>query len=535
MSLAEAAAISAVRSLSIALFALPVMCVLCRALRGQSATFSHAPFSRDSERSALAPWPHRARALLCRVAAKAWIAAKQWSAAPQFLWMALLAPLFTPGLLPAYAWSNFRVELFGASLSLVHHPVWNEAVYSLVVAMTAVPAGIVVLYFAPPPPLSAEAAHCRRLLLRADAGLVCRAALELRLWFAGNARSLLPAGAVVFLIAFQEFEIGSLMSVTAGTSSTPVTWTGKLYDTQQLVPSAGATLRMAVLPVLIEAAVIVPVLAMLVRGGRLPAARAKPPAPPRWPVRIIAWVWAASALLVVVVLPAATVLEDLPSGLGSLGSQPALGRAVATSVVFALDAGLVAWVAAAVALGWSLQRSGGWRFLAPLSVALPGLLGSLVLCLTVLAVFQRWLPMFYDRPLLLELALVLFLVPRAMLVQLLLRASSQREAVHAAELLEAAPDVERQAAAASVSWRLIGRGRFWAVVLLCHWGYWDLTAPAVLIPAGLDTAPMMLYRLMHYGRNDVYSAMLCLTALVPLVLIGTGWISCRLCRPRRST
>ncbi len=80
----------------------------------------------------------------------------------RLVWTLLLVPLFAPHLVTGYGYSNF-------SLSMIHHPVWNEVLYDLLVLFSVVPVGVVLLYFAPPPPLSGEALHCSRLVTRRNA------------------------------------------------------------------------------------------------------------------------------------------------------------------------------------------------------------------------------------------------------------------------------------------------------------------------------------------------------------------------------
>ena len=72
------------------------------------------------------------------------------------LWTLLLVPFFTPSLLTGYGYSSF-------SLALIRHPGWNEALYGLIVALKSIAVGVLVMHFAPPPPVSAQALHCAKL------------------------------------------------------------------------------------------------------------------------------------------------------------------------------------------------------------------------------------------------------------------------------------------------------------------------------------------------------------------------------------
>jgi hypothetical protein len=160
---------------------------------------------------------------------------------------------------------------------------------------------------------------------------------------------------------------------------------------------------------------------------------------------------------------------------------------------------------------------------------LPGFFGSLVLSLALLSIFQ--LPVvrtLYGTivPWAWSAALVLFLLPRAVLLELLLRSIEPQSALHAAELARSSTSAAVRAAAGEIVWRLRGRGRFWCLGLLVYWGYLDLLIAHLLAPIGLASAPTRLYIQMHYGRNSVLSAMTCLAIAAPVLL----FISCAAAR-----
>src|ERR1019366_3547076 len=124
-------------------------------------------------------------------------------------WILLLAPYFTPVLLTGYAYASF-------SLSLIHHPIVNTIFYSALLWWKLTPIAAVILHFTPAP-ISAEAIHCRRLTSQSskfsDWAFLIRA---------GGAGGPVAAFAVVFLCAFAEFEMASLMVVKS--------WTVALFD-----------------------------------------------------------------------------------------------------------------------------------------------------------------------------------------------------------------------------------------------------------------------------------------------------------------
>jgi iron(III) transport system permease protein len=167
------------------------------------------------------------------------------------------------------------------------------------------------------------------------------------------------------------------------------------------------------------------------------------------------------------------------------------------------------------------------RFLLLLFV--PGLAGSLIVGLSLLYLFQTdWLHRAYDTPLPLTMALVLFLAPRALLVQLLLRAAQPREPAALARLLAGSGNGRQRRRAGALLWRLRRQRHFWAGALLAFWAYWDLTSASMLHPSSMVPAPVRLYNLMHYGHNAVLSTMTFVAVAVPLLV---AWIVASVLRP----
>lgn len=158
------------------------------------------------------------------------------------------------------------------------------------------------------------------------------------------------------------------------------------------------------------------------------------------------------------------------------------------------------------------------RTLVALLLCAWGLSGALLVGLSVLALFQQpGLNVVYDTPLPLTLALILYLLPRVMLLQLLLLALRPRSEVHVARLLGASPARRQRVGGGELRWHLSGRGPFGLAVLACWWAYLDLTAASLLAPVEMVTAPQRLYNLMHYARSDALSAMTVLVVGVPVL------------------
>ena len=429
-------------------------------------------------------------------------------------WVLLLAPYFTPVLLTGYAYANF-------SLSLIHHPVINSIFYSALLWWKFTPIAAVVLHFTPPT-ISAEAIHCRRLAA-GDA----KFSHWLFLVRAGCAAGPAAAFAVVFLGAFAEFEMASLMVVKS--------WTVALFDAHAGGLALGESLRRMTGPLLCESAAIATVFAVLGRQRSISG----PPIPGGRLGRGLAWCHLLIAFVVVLAVPAAMVLWGTIRGLGLLLENFVLGREILASLLFAAGASTFAGLAvfgraghakdsAAPALRWAAdwsqrdqchpgagrQARGStlWNIIF-LAAVFAGLLGPLVLSLAVLAAVQLpGLIKLRDTPAPLVFALGLVLLPMAFVLQRVLALTRQRSALHLAALLQ------KSRAARELTWRLSTSGKFWAMVLLFVWAYWDLTAGSILAPIGMTPVTVRLYNLMHYGQVATLSAMTCAACAAPIMV-----------------
>lgn len=171
------------------------------------------------------------------------------------------------------------------------------------------------------------------------------------------------------------------------------------------------------------------------------------------------------------------------------------------------------------------------------ALLIPGLMGPLVVALAAQALFQQHpLSRAYDTPLPLLSAMILLLLIPAALIALLFDTGRDAQATHAAAMLLHPADAGPRRKAQRLLWDLIVRPRLWAFFLLFNLAFFELTASSLLAPSDLRPASVMLYNLMHYGRNAVLSAMVCIAAALPvmlLTLLATGrWWGCWIIRPR---
>jgi hypothetical protein len=430
------------------------------------------------------------------------------------VWLLMLAPFLFPGLLAGYAYAGTALKLGGWFAA--HDQLSDHLLCTLLLLFKCAPVGAVVLHFTPAAPLSAEAVHVRRLAMRPRLPLLSRVKLEWSLLAHGPLRAHLPAAALMWLVAFQDFEIASLLNVPA--------WTVWLFDAQAQGIQLGESLRLAVWPLAIQIVVLTPALAAAFRSRQLrPAARCAPPARTRF-VQTAAWSYLLVAAAVGVVIPFVLVGQDLPQGLYALirgGRQLFdLGREIRHGLFFAIVSAVAAMLAGAGLLG-RFRKLPPWiqGSLAAL-LAVPGLMSSLAVSLLTLALFQRTpLSVFYGTPIPMIVGLTAFLLPRAMIVELLWKAFRRDEPIHLSRLLERSPAAEQREEAGELRWQLYRRRQFWGAALVAWWGYLELTVASLLAPAAMVPATVRLYNQMHFGRNATLTAMTGLTVFIPFLLV----------------
>ena len=396
----------------------------------------------------------------------AWLGAQRGRAG-KWAWALLLAPLFTPPLLISYAY---------ARLAIAAPPAGRELLYLAALTLKLTPIAVLVATLLPSP-LSPAALHLYRQ--QAQPNTTQWLLFKLR----GSGEGLRIGAALVFLVAFADFELASLWSLRS--------WTVTIFDAQVGGLALGDTLRLAALPLAVQSGVLV----VLARHRPSSAKAAPTLAPDR---RRAPWAWLGAVGLVVTVLPIALIAGQAVAGLRSLAEHFVLGREIGVSVLFAAAAAICAQALASFSSP-RLARA----------LAAPGLLGALVLALLTLALFQTPpLRGTDDTPLRLVLVRSSLLLPLALLLRALwLRRSP---ALHLAE----------QSAHPQLRWHFQTRPRALALGLLFVWAYFEFTASSILAPIGFTPVFSRLHNLAHYGQTAVLSAMLLAATLAPVVILS---------------
>ncbi len=432
-------------------------------------------------------------------------AARRWQ-------MGLLAlPFLFPELITGYAYSQMtRLLITG---------VWTREIwFDLLLLLRVVPIGTLLWYSSPPSPMSREAWHTRRLALRASEPHWRQRSILIWYWVQGPARTALFAACGLFLVLFQEFELASLLATTS--------WTVWLFDAQAGGLSLTESLRCSVAPALCTW-LVCGSLPWQLCGTSLNSANQSASAVPlsrlgNW----VFWTYLILALTVIVLYPCLLIGREAIPGVLALARNSVQSKGLIQGILVAGGCGLIAGWSADLLAQWLIQRwlfGNAWRRLA-LLISGAGLCGSLIIGLVAVAVFQQsWLNPIYDTPVPVVLGLIVWLLPRAVLLQGMLMATSSPIAEHAARLIGAAGDRHRTRSANQILWLLRGRNAMAVRLLLCYWAYWDLTLQGILTPNGMTSAPVRLYIDMHFGRNAMLTAKAGLTLIAPLLLIASCW------------
>lgn len=447
-------------------------------------------------------------------------------------WCLVVLPFLIPELWIGYAYSGFA--LWGASLGLwevlpagivpsspqgilARNAALDEVLFDLLLFFRAVPVGTLAAYFAPPPPLSAEAVHCFRLAAQRTGAR--RRATVLALLY-NRFHAALPAVALMFLLAFQEFELPSLMGRPA--------WTVWLFDSQVGGLALVESLRKALLPVACQLVVLVPLAALVLNERSLPSAVRWGAAPVSRARGVASLGFAVLAGLIVGGVPFLFVGRDVFQGMLFLFRSAAQLRTLVREVLigtgYALAAATIGTLLAAGLLEMGRTSRTG-RLVLALAV-LPGLCGSLILGLALIRLLQQpVLHAFYKTPFSFTTGLVLFLLPRALLLRLALWSSRPAEGAYLASLLRQSPARGVRGRAGELAWQMRWRSEYWGLALLAYWGFLDLTIAYLLAPVTIVSTPVMLYNQMHFGKNAALAARVCLAVLLPalcFLLISAG-------------
>lgn len=402
-------------------------------------------------------------------------------------WWLLLLPITMPPLVIGYAYSN-------VALSLIRHPVLNDLLYSLMLVMRFFPAALLMLHLSPTPPLSPSAMHNLKL-----------AKLKwIKAWIThGPGRLQAIAFAIVFVLCFTEFEITSRIGCTS--------WTIWLFDAQVGGAPLTSTLTWLTIPATVSLLVLAVVFTALPRQREMHKDITQPTHGwIRTRARLLI-VWWLICMIVCILVPWWSVLTPAIGALPSVIRQIQIIQEIGVSLLFALLAsGLVMVV---TIRSKALPRWLRWL------CCLPGLCGSLVVGLVLLAIFQTPLMRsLYDTPMPIVLALAILALPAALILRPFL--APKNSSTHTAFLTSLSLNTQHHRLYKHLRWQQHHRSLILLLCIVFYITYLDLPASALLMPSGMSPAVVRLYNLMHYGKYETLSAMVLLTYMVPAVVLG---------------
>lgn len=445
------------------------------------------------------------------------------------LWLvAAILPLFVPELLIGFNYRLTASQLSAGSPAVIAAS-GTELLYGLIQIGRCLAIGCAVSMLLPESPVSRESLHSWRMLRASTPSLRWRVGWW-RLQLIGPKFRLLVSWSLMALIVFQEFETAALMQIDRH----PIAWTVWLFDAHAAYQPLSRSLQMTVLPLCCELLLLAPAFWLLTTHRAVPGTSADRSGLLTGSVpcrRLAAWCCVLPALIFFVVWPIAANASTALAGLLAMARNSFLLRQsfaeIMTSTGFALAAAVLAMMLASLLLdGRGLTRVatiGRGLFL------LPGLLGSLVLSLLLLAAFQTPpLRFLYDTWLPMLLGLFAAVLPKAFAVVLLLKRSSDNAAVYSAVLLESSSLTRTRIAAVTIHWRLrIARWLLGGLVV-AHWCFWDVTVASILHSVRLEPVITRLYNEMHYGRTEALMSLsfvaACMPGLVWLLAMGASWL-----------
>jgi hypothetical protein len=367
----------------------------------------------------------------------------------------------------------------------------------------------------------------------------------LRLKIFGAWQTSLVAWSAMALVGFQEFETAALMQI----DQYPISWSVWLFDAHAARLPLSDSLQMMIGPLLCELAMLCPAFCVLFLrpasddchyGGRGGSSLR----PNLWtsvcfsalltPGVVLFAIWplinnflpiAKGGMLM---LQRATFSQSSGQILTSTGfalGATVLSMGIAVRLLSAMikrkDAGRLRPLQTMNQSLWTRVMQTNWARaivnVSPIALLFPGLLGSLVLSLALLSIFQLpALRVLYDTWLPMLLGQTLAILPFSMGVVLMLMQTSDPAASHSAKLLALSSETRIQRQSANIRWRLTTGRWLLGGLIIGHRCFWDVTVASILRPVALEPVITRLYNEMHYGRTEALMSLSILAALTPV-------------------
>ncbi|MCM8535624.1 MAG: hypothetical protein NE334_06790 [Lentisphaeraceae bacterium] len=391
----------------------------------------------------------------------------------QRFWLALLTlfPLIIPPLLPAYAYSAFKINF-------QTQPILNEFFYGLIVISKTLPFVFIALYFIKYSTQS-SAILCDKLKPNSSLSFIKRNA------------ALFVATTLAGLIIFHEYEIASLMRIRHWTIDVFNAHAGGLSHTIiGSIKMVSAPLTTSLFAIFILIRIHTP------QTQKITLARS--------PNQSFAYIILTLLLLTSFIVPYLIVIKGAWGGFYEILQTNWMLQETFNSIIFAIVSTLC------VAFLSHLVVSSLPKFI-PFFIA-PGLCGTLILGLLILAFFQiTFLQSLAHSILPLTLAQIIYIFPLAIVVRIFIKNSIQQSSLTSAHLLS---NKEK------LNWKL-----YHLPTILAHFPlfcilWFDITLNTLLAPTSLPGIFPRLYNLMHYNENEKLSATVVIAVLVPPIILA---------------
>ena len=452
-------------------------------------------------------------------------------------------PFFVPELLIGFNYRLTVTQLTSGSSAFVA-ATCTEALYALLMFSRCLAVGVALSMLMPRRNAVDESLHAWNMLRRSmPSATWWRGWLRLKIF--GAWQTSLVAWSAMALVGFQEFETAALMQI----DQYPISWSVWLFDAHAARLSLSDSLQMMIGPLLCELAMLCPAFCVLFLrpasdDSNHGSSRGFKPRPTLW-TSVSFSALLTPGVVLFALWPLINNFLPIVRG-GMLLLQSATFRQssgqILTSTGFAIGATILSMGIAARILSAMIERRDAGRqspsqtsnqplmarvtptnwALAAVNVSsiallLPGLLGSLVLSLSLLTIFQLpGLRVLYDTWLPMLLGQTLAILPFALGVVLLLMQTSDPAASHSAKLLALSSEKLIQRQSANIRWRLTTGRWLLGGLIIAHRCFWDVTVASILRPVELEPVITRLYNEMHYGRTEALMSLSIFAAHTPV-------------------
>ncbi len=452
------------------------------------------------------------------------------------LWMFLaILPFFVPELLIGFNYRLTATQLSQGTSGLFA-AVSTELLYLLLLVARSTAFGVAVRQMVTRSSVSKESLHAWNSLKPPNSSgqISFLTTMQWRqgwlmLHLTGPWRSSLIAWSIMALTSFQEFETAALMQI----DRYPVTWSVWLFDAHANRQPLSDSIRMILGPLAIELILLSPSLWMLLRHAPKSAVQSFTPYSDSSEVpalRLRSLLCLSPGLALFLVWPLSVNLRSALIGLGALLSNTDMLQMAAEQILTSTGFAVAAAVLSINLSGMMQQASGLGETRSPnpslfnkvlLLLLIPGLMGSLVLSLLLVAAFQlSLLRPFYDTWLPMLLGQSLMILPRSFALVVIMNQMTERTALHSASLLMSSPRLEIRRRVSSIFWRMTTFRWLLCGLVIAQWCFWDVTTTSILRPIQLEPVVSRLYNEMHYGRTESLMSLTVLSLLIPFALWG---------------